>query len=139
MSSKQCSCCKIEKDFSEFVKNVRLKSGIGSRCKDCHRKKDNEYYHRKDKSKPNGRHGKLMKQYGISSEQYEEMLENQDYKCAVCGKTEQENNQRLAVDHCHNSKKVRKLLCTSCNVTLGLVKDNKDILASLISYLKENE
>jgi hypothetical protein len=80
-----------------------------------------------------------MKQYGISSMQYEEMLKNQDYKCAVCNKTEQENNQRLAVDHEHSTKKVRKLLCNSCNVALGLVNDNPAILTSLISYLKEHE
>jgi hypothetical protein len=139
MGRKICLGCKEEKDFSLFVKNVRLKSGIGSRCKECHQNQSNEYYHRDESNLPNGRHRKLMKQYGISSMQYEEMLKNQDYKCAVCNKTEQENNQRLAVDHEHSTKKVRKLLCNSCNVALGLVNDNPAILTSLISYLKEHE
>jgi len=65
------------------------------------------------------------------------MFNAQDCKCAICGKTEQENKKRLAVDHCHATGKVRKLLCSHCNTALGLVNDDQNILIEMLSYLKE--
>ena len=83
----------------------------------------------------------LKKEFGITLDEYNGMLENQGGVCAICGnpeRTRHNNSDRirnLAVDHCHETGKVRGLLCTSCNQGLGNFRDNPDYLAKAISYL----
>jgi hypothetical protein len=79
-----------------------------------------------------------MKLYGVSEEQYTEMLSRQGGVCRVCKKTPEENKQRLAVDHCHDTGKVRGLLCSTCNLGLGYFNDNIQLLTEAILYIKEH-
>ena len=87
------------------------------------------------------RNNDLKKKYGITLEQYEQMLADQGGVCAICGNPEpvwdkKVNRLRaLSVDHCHTTGKVRGLLCTGCNQGLGNFKENPDRLAKAISYL----
>jgi len=78
-----------------------------------------------------------ISKYGITRQQWEDMAKNQGYCCAIC-KTKQPK-KRMAVDHCHSTGKVRGLLCSSCNMALGMIKDNILIAESLIRYLKDNQ
>lgn len=78
----------------------------------------------------------LVRKYGISSEQYREILLKQGNKCAVCKLKQPEHSKRFAVDHDHKSNKVRGLLCMNCNRAIGLMKDSPEILKSAINYLK---
>lgn len=72
------------------------------------------------------------KNYGISLEEYNALLESQNGVCAVCeGKT----GRKLSVDHDHKTGKVRGLLCVKCNLALGYANDNKNILLGLVEYL----
>jgi hypothetical protein len=48
------------------------------------------------------------------------------------------NNRTLAVDHCHESGKIRGLLCLTCNVGLGMFKEDVDIMKNAIEYLKND-
>jgi DNA-directed RNA polymerase subunit M/transcription elongation factor TFIIS len=48
-------------------------------------------------------------------------------------------NKKLAVDHCHNTGKIRGLLCVKCNKVLGLMKDNINLFNNAINYLEENK
>lgn len=85
----------------------------------------------------------LKRQYGMSIADYVKMLTEQNGVCAVCGKPEThvKNGKlaNLAVDHCHNSEKVRGLLCVKCNLMLGYAKDDIAVLESAIQYLKRSE
>ena len=138
LESKICLGCNKEKDVSLFHPDKRVKSGIRARCKACYavlNKKKNQIRGWTEKDKET----RYNRQYGLKTGEYAEMLENQDYKCAICGKTEQDNNKRLAVDHCHETGKVRKLLCHHCNCALGMVNDSEDTLISMLSYLRENK
>ncbi len=74
--------------------------------------------------------------YGITEEDYERMLEEQDHLCAIC-REPCSSGRRLAVDHCHLTGKVRGLLCMNCNIALGKLKDSVKIAQSLIRYLEE--
>ena len=47
------------------------------------------------------------------------------------------STSKAVIDHCHNTGKVRGILCHNCNVSLGLIKDNTQILLNMISYLKD--
>lgn len=83
----------------------------------------------------------LKKRFGISLEEYEQMLEQQNNVCAICKQPETSIDHRtkkvrsLAVDHCHTTNKIRGLLCTNCNTALGLFRDDLLILKQAIHYL----
>ena len=62
------------------------------------------------------------------------MFEVQENKCAICGSVLSDTNKAF-VDHCHNTKKVRGLLCAKCNTLLGMAKDDVSILQNAITYL----
>lgn len=70
------------------------------------------------------------------------MLQAQGGVCVICGKPESvvRNGtvQRLAVDHDHESGKVRGLLCYGCNIMLGGAKDNAGVLISGAAYLRKH-
>jgi len=82
-----------------------------------------------------------MNRYGyeLSPGQYEQMHAAQGGKCAICRQPEKFRRQDLAVDHNHDTKKVRALLCMSCNTTLGNVKESIETLSAMIEYLKKHQ
>lgn len=82
------------------------------------------------------RRWRMKKQYGITLEEYEILLEKQNGMCAIC-KSENTHSKGycFAVDHDHKTGKVRGLLCHQCNLALGNIKDNVQTLHSMIRYL----
>lgn len=79
----------------------------------------------------------LKKYFGIGIADYTAMLEAQDNRCAICRKTH-DGNFALAVDHCHDSKAVRGLLCRECNRGLGHFKDDPALLERAAQYLRKH-
>lgn len=73
---------------------------------------------------------RIKRVYGINKTEYQEMLERQEGKCAICKKKE-----KLVIDHDHESGKVRGLLCTRCNTAIGYFLDDIESIKSAISYL----
>lgn len=72
------------------------------------------------------------------------LLEEQNYVCAICKRPESiilsgthEKPKRLAIDHCHKTKKIRGLLCQKCNTSIGAFNESIEILNSAIEYLKK--
>ena len=80
----------------------------------------------------------LKRSYKITLEDYKNMHEKQGGYCAICGTHESNLKRRLQVDHCHNTGKIRELLCNSCNGGLGLMRDNPEILIKASQYLKKH-
>lgn len=80
----------------------------------------------------------FRKKYGITLAEYHQMNETQHHCCYICGKPESDNGRQLAVDHCHNTGKVRKLLCHHCNAALGHVEEDLETLQKMISYIEEH-
>jgi len=78
------------------------------------------------------RFAKIKHKYGITEEQYCDMLARQGNACAVCGSLFTEVPR---VDHNHETNEVRELLCHNCNSGLGLFKENASTLANAIAYL----
>jgi hypothetical protein len=75
------------------------------------------------------------KKYGVSPVDYAEMLVKQNGVCAIC-KGLNRDGRSLALDHCHQTGKKRGLLCGRCNLTLGRVEDDVEILWGMIQYLE---
>jgi hypothetical protein len=109
-----------------------------------YRTEHREYFSQRNKEwiKQHPREAKsrwLKKVYGISIDDYEQLLERQNGRCAACRKLP--GRRALCVDHDHNSSetgkiRIRGLLCDFCNQALGYVYDNPDILRSLANYLE---
>jgi hypothetical protein len=74
------------------------------------------------------------KRYGLSLDEFFRLLDQQNHTCAACPK-ELKADRYTHIDHCHETGKVRGILCHSCNITLGLVKNNPDILRSIAKYI----
>lgn len=73
----------------------------------------------------------------MSLEDYEAMLERQGGGCAICGTTEIRGfGARLAVDHCHDSNRVRGILCGNCNRGIGHFNHDPALLTAATEYLK---
>lgn len=86
------------------------------------------------------RKAKTWKHRGILNmtyEKYEEMLKDQDYKCAICSK-DHTDSKKLHVDHCHVTGKARGLLCNNCNNGMGKLGDSIERLKNTIKYLEKN-
>jgi hypothetical protein len=87
-----------------------------------------------------GRNKMLLNKYGITLNQYNELLEKQLHACAICKEPESQTNwgktKRLAVDHCHNTGRVRGLLCQRCNTTLGRYEDDPYVWENFVAYLE---
>ncbi len=64
---------------------------------------------------------KQLRKYGITVEDFQRMLKKQEGLCSICKKPPSGigRSRRLYVDHSHKSKKVRTLLCSTCNLKLG--------------------
>lgn len=83
-----------------------------------------------------------LRRFGITVEDYDAMFEAQGGVCAGCKKPETSldhhsgRSRRLAVDHCHESGRVRGLLCQRCNIAIGQVRDSADLLEQLAAYLR---
>lgn len=78
-----------------------------------------------------------LAKYGLTSQDYDTMLEAQNNACAICGKIPRMGDQ-LVVDHCHKSGVTRELLCRSCNTLLGFANDQIELLQKAIEYLKKH-
>lgn len=74
-----------------------------------------------------------MRQYGITFKIYAQMFMRQHGRCAICRETPK--SRQLVVDHCHETERVRGLLCGICNSGLGMFKDSVPSLARAIVYL----
>lgn len=78
-----------------------------------------------------------MKTFGISLDDYNELLKEQNHSCAICGIDEVDaTHGTLCVDHCHETGEVRGLLCHNCNVGIGNLQDSVALLDAAIDYLK---
>ena len=145
---KVCTGCGKTKPLSEFGKRKGVRDGRKSRCKEC-RKASARGYQARNREKYNAyqrgynaRHKetiadrKLMRTFGITLADYDEMLEAQDGGCAICGTTPEEHGKRLCVDHDHETGKNRGLLCDGCNVGLGRFRDSPAWLRNAADYLE---
>lgn len=86
-------------------------------------------------AKQRARDKEYQRKYGITLAHYDEMLKAQQGVCAICA-TSCDTGMNLAVDHCHNTKKVRGLLCKNCNTAIGLLKEDTDTMNKAINYIK---
>jgi len=133
-------------------KDRSRKNGLSSWCKDCRKdtarlwvaKQDKEELKRISKSRRDKafNHEKqrdymLRVRYGLSQIDYDNLLEKQQFSCAICKRDSRQMTYHLHVDHCHTTNKVRGLLCAPCNVFLGYTQDKIEVFESAKEYLQK--
>jgi len=115
---KECGRCHFSQPLSNFHA-ASNKDGRTNVCKIC------------------VRDAGLRRRFGISIEDYNEMLEAQGGVCYIC-KGRQVGDLTMGVDHNHLTGKVRKLLCNNCNNMIGQSLDNPERLRAGAAYLEEH-
>jgi hypothetical protein len=83
------------------------------------------------------RNRQLKHAFGITLAEYEQMLATQNGVCKIC-KGPPVGRPTLAVDHCHDTGRVRGLLCSNCNTGIGCLQEKPEIFAAAIMYLVEH-
>ena len=141
---KKCPKCKINLPISAFCKSSKRKDGLHIWCKNCCNEIKKQQYvkNRRAAVRLLSRKAKLKKAYGITVQEYDELLKKQHGVCAICEKPEtQISNKKygtidkLRVDHDHKTNRVRGLLCSKCNQGLGIFQDNFDFMLNACNYI----
>jgi hypothetical protein len=157
---KLCNLCHRLLPISCYGKDKTTKDGFCYACKECRNRQQKEYrqanpdiikkirekrkplnkeYYNRPEIERKFKNLSLKKQFNITIEDYEKMLDLQAGVCYICkGEETSVRNRRLAVDHDHVTGKIRGLLCSNCNRALGLFKDNKELLLAAAQYLEKN-
>ena len=124
VKEKRCPDCGIVKSSEEFWKDNKKAHGMGSYCKPCSKERNHFYY--------------VEKFYGMKHADWMEMFNDQDGRCKVCSTPQSQLKQRLCVEHCHDTMRIRGLVCKPCNTALGLLNDNPELLRKAAEYLEVN-
>jgi hypothetical protein len=133
-TTKSCPACETEKPLSDFNPDLRKRDWLFSYCRAYWNRLKRTRYRDKDAD-----HKRVVRRnYRLDERGYEELFIAQDGRCAICGTHASETTgrgKRLQVDHCRVSNAVRELLCNSCNIGLGALKDDPARLRKAMEYL----
>lgn len=155
---KKCYKCEETKDSSDFYKDITSKDGLSSKCKICARTfKAKDFRNKTEKYCPRCNNILPINSFDLSStgdgyqtacktcrnlvktisqypnltwDWYHKMMHHQRGRCKIC-----KESSPLQIDHCHETGKIRGLICGPCNRGLGHFRDRVDYMASAIDYL----
>ena len=139
-----CKNCGEEKDSSDFVALRKKDRDLCCVCLWARRRRFRTKEQRMQDGVIPGVYGKSrptkasLEKFGLSYNQYKNILRKQNGVCAICGEPEP-GHKRLSIDHDHTTNKVRGLLCSKCNPAIGLFKDDPELCISAANYLKEHK
>ena len=126
---------KTPEQRAKYNANRRAKYATDPECKQQAKAKAREWQN----ANPEKRKAQRLREFGISLEEFNQIMQKQGSCCAICGYSDQSNKKFFPmVDHDHVSGKVRGLLCSNCNQAIGKFKDDITIIESAISYLRRN-
>ncbi|WP_030783188.1 endonuclease VII domain-containing protein [Streptomyces sp. NRRL S-920] len=114
---KLCRTCDEIKPHAEWHRNATASDGLSTRCKACRAIQ--------------GREGHLKRQYGMTEAERDEMIASQKGLCVICLSA-----PAAHVDHCHETGKVRGVLCFNCNSAIGKLGDDPDTVRRAAAYLE---
>jgi hypothetical protein len=160
---KRCRHCGVEKPLDDFYTDRKARDGRRPECKACNlarrrakyaenprpyidrvlewqRENRDRYlqrlrdYNGTPAKRLSNRKSHLKRKYGLTLEEFDEMLAAQGGGCAICGNPEADN-----VDHDHVTGRVRGILCWNCNVGVGQFEDDEDRLAAATAYVTQDD
>ncbi|MFF5186886.1 endonuclease VII domain-containing protein [Streptomyces sp. NPDC000345] len=116
---KRCPQCEQVKPYSGWERNKSSSDGWSSYCRECRAERNRISYFRR--------------KYGLSPAELEAMVAEQHGVCCICPAAPAEH-----VDHCHETGRVRGVLCFSCNAALGQFRDRPDVIRRAATYVEGN-
>ena len=155
--TKVCRDCGKRKSASQFSASPSSKDGLYSYCKRCKANRVRGYVdrnrdvvNRKARERgatPEGRlatrNSNLKVKFGVTHDYYEDRLKEQGGVCAICDRRHVAGQKHFAIDHAHDTPKgapvkLRGVLCHDCNRSLGLAKDDPNLLLAAARYLEKH-
>ena len=128
---KMCYTCKMKP----------VKYSYASYCHDCLKNKEKSVSSCPKKAAHRAQvreRARVKRDYGLTLEEYRSMIDARNGLCDCCGKPSSIRNRGLSLDHCHETNKIRGVICNSCNLALGHAKDSIETLKNLICYLEKH-
>ena len=125
----RCVACGLDKPSGDFSKKASNALGVRTRCNQCRRQLEWQARPKEERSQ-RAQEGKL-RLYGLTIEQFDAMIIAQRGLCGICGRF----MDRPCVDHCHETGKIRGLLCVGCNTKLAVL-ENKEYFDKARQYLQ---
>ncbi len=116
---KRCPQCEEVKPYSAWERNRSSLDGWASYCRACRAKRNRVSY--------------FQRKYGLTPAQLDALVAEQQGICCICLSAPAEH-----VDHCHQTGRVRGVLCFSCNAALGQFKDRPDVMRRAATYVEGN-
>ena len=140
-TGKKCRTCGEVKALESFHNLKKSKDGKQSQCKACQKARLSTPDNAKKRKDLAWRSS--LKRFNLTEDDYEAMFQRQLGLCAICHKPDT-SGTRLAVDHDHSccdgnfscGKCVRSLLCKRCNMAIGLLGDDPDVIMSAALYVR---
>lgn len=130
---KTCTVCLVEKPLDDYQNDKRRSDGKKSTCRPCKLERERRWRREHpEAARLHRRRIHLKKNYGITLAEFEAMLAAQEGKCAIgqCGR------DARVVDHCHRSGKVRALLCSGCNTSIGHLREDPALIRSVAEWVE---
>jgi hypothetical protein len=128
---KNCCVCKVNKPLAMFGSHAGRKDKKQTYCKDCSKEEQTKWYYKR--------------KYGITLDERDSLLIQQEGLCAICEtpvvftKDSRNIGNSAVIDHCHGEGHIRGVLCGHCNTGIGAFKDKIKSLEQAIRYLIENK
>ncbi|MFE5406568.1 endonuclease VII domain-containing protein [Streptomyces sp. NPDC056580] len=116
---KFCRTCGEIKPHGEWSRNRSASDGLATLCKACKAAKGRTQY--------------LKRNYGLTEAERDAMIASQRGLCVICLEA-----PAAHVDHCHETGRVRGVLCFSCNAALGQFKDQPEVIRRAAAYVEGN-
>jgi hypothetical protein len=114
---KRCPQCKEVKSHDDWERNKCSSDGWASYCRSCRAQRNRDSY--------------FKRKYGLSQVELSRLVRQQGGVCSICLSAKPEH-----VDHCHDTGKVRGVLCFSCNAALGQFKDQSEVMRRAADYVE---
>jgi hypothetical protein len=131
--SQTCRVCETDKPVTDFYWSGD-KGRYAFDCKECRSNRE-----RAKNATPEARQKlrsyNIRRKYGMTVEDFDAMLAAQGGGCAICGVAENPDALSLAIDHCHDTGRIRGILCGPCNKAIGLLRDDPRLLRKAVTYL----
>lgn len=138
---RKCTRCGLLKPLEEYRKRLSRPGGTGSQCRVCMREQDQSY---RQQDPARQRKYNLLYYHSITTDRFDEILRSQDGTCAICNVDTPSGRGNWHVDHDHSccpSNRscglcIRGLLCHHCNIAIGNLHDDPDLLLVAVAYLQ---
>src|SRR5436190_13017039 len=133
----ECKACNLAAKHERYVSDPAKEIARVKRWQQRNAERLNAYRREarlRPATKRRERASHLRRKFGLSLEQYDQLLANQGGVCAICGDPPEEDAS-LHIDHDHETGSVRALLCVRCNNALGQLEEDADLVRAAASYL----